>query len=96
MLVLTPAILRLNIAYFAVAEGWLCSISDYLSCSHTRRNQYSLLSQLERKISIAVQLHIYTHRQKLSNSKLVLNVKKCFVPKYWKFNFYYLHFTSFE
>ena len=39
---------------------------------------------------------IYTHRQKLSNSKLVLNIKKCFVPKYWKFKFYYLHLTSFE
>ena len=38
----------------------------------------------------------YTHRQKLSNSKLVLNIKKCFVPKYWKFKFYYLHLTSFE
>ena len=25
---------------------------------------------------------VYTHRQKLSNSKLVLNIKKCFVPKY--------------
>ena len=40
--------------------------------------------------------NIYTHRQKLSNSKLVLNIKKCFVPKYWKFKFYYLHLTSFE
>ena len=39
---------------------------------------------------------IYTHRQKLSNSKLVLNIKKCFVPKYWKFKFYYLHLNSFE
>ena len=39
----------------------------------------------------------YTHRQKLSNSKLVLNIKKkCFVPKYWKFKFYCLHLTSFE
>ena len=38
----------------------------------------------------------YTHRQKLSNSKLVLNIKKCFLPKYWKFKFYYLHLTSFE
>ena len=33
----------------------------------------------------------YTHRQKLSNSKLVLNIKKCLIPKYWKFKFYYLH-----
>ena len=24
----------------------------------------------------------YTHRQKLSNSKLVFNIKNCFVPKY--------------
>ena len=40
--------------------------------------------------------YIYTHRQKLSNNKLVLNIKKCFVPKYWKFKFYYLHLTSFE
>ena len=39
---------------------------------------------------------IYTHRQKLSNSKLVLNIKKCFVPKYWKLKFYYLHLTSFQ
>ena len=38
----------------------------------------------------------YTHRQKLSNSKLVVTIKKCFVPKYWKFKFYYLHLTSFE
>ena len=38
----------------------------------------------------------YTHRQKLSNSKLVLNIKKCFVPKYWKFKLYYLHLISFE
>ena len=38
----------------------------------------------------------YTHRQKLINSKLVLNIKKGFVPKYWKFKFHYLHLTSFE
>ena len=23
-------------------------------------------------------------------------MKKCFVPKYWKFKLYYLHLTSFE
>ena len=39
--------------------------------------------------------NIYTHRQKLSNSKLILNIKKCFVPKYWKFKFHYLHLASF-
>ena len=39
---------------------------------------------------------IYTHRQKLSNSKFVLNIKKCFVSKYWKFKFYYLLLTSLE
>ena len=47
------------------------------------------------KIHICIK-YIYTHRQKLSNSKLILNMKKCFVPKYWKFKFYYLHLTSFE
>ena len=43
-----------------------------------------------------VWLTTYTHRQKLSKSKLVLNIKKCFIPKYWKVKFYYLHLTSFE
>ena len=39
---------------------------------------------------------IYTYRQKLSNSKLVLNVKNCSVRKYWKFKFHYNHLASFE
>ena len=38
----------------------------------------------------------YTHRQKLSNSKLVLNIKKMFHTKLLEFKFYYLHLTSFE
>ena len=32
-----PPILRLNIAYFEVAEGGCCSISDDLSCSFIKK-----------------------------------------------------------
>ena len=47
-------------------------------------------------LGVHIQLPIYTHRQKLSNSKLVLNINTCFVPNYCKFKFYNLHLTSIE
>ena len=36
-------------------------------CTHTKRNSYSLCSQLERKNSISVQLHIQIHRWRIVN-----------------------------
>ena len=50
-----------------------------------------------RQRSHVCQEYTYTHRQKLSNRKTCFKHKKnCFVPKYWKFKFYYLHLTSYE
>ena len=77
----------LHVIYSSIAPFVLDTCSDS-SLTHN----FMLFAVIYEELPLIT----YAHRQKLSNSKLVLNIKKCFVPKYGKFKFYYLHLTSFE
>ena len=73
-----------------------CIVCFYFSISNSFHIKISNFGHILGQKKLIKKKNIYTQTKVKQQQTCFKHKKKCFVPKYWKFKFYYLHLTSFE